>query len=966
MRLVIDLQGAQTGSRFRGIGRYSLSLAKAIARIGTGHEILIVLSSLFPETIEPIRAEFADLLPRDNIRIWCAVGPTREDDSANKLRRDVAERVREAFLASLQPDVVLVTSLFEGLMDDGISSIGVLDHVTPTAVVLYDLIPLVSPDVHFRTSPIHRIWYSGKVTSLKRSNLLLSISESSRQEALRTGYFQEKSVVTILAACDQAFRMLNLSADERNATWSKFGIEKPFVMYTGGADERKNLDRLIEAYAKMPAGLRQVHQLVIAGKIPSGLTDGLLLIARKLGLAQNEILLTGYVDDIDLVRLYNTCALFVFPSVHEGFGLPPLEAMACGAPVIAANATSLPEVVGLSEAMFDPASVSDMCSKMRHALTDAAFRAKLVDHGRQQHQRYSWEQCATSALAAMERMVNARSQRASSLLNFERTSSFERRRLRVLAIKLDHLGDFILAIPALSKLRAKYPYATLDVVVGGWNIPIAKGLKIFDNIYSYDFFRQKSSDAPKENEDALTQLLESLGRYDIAIDLRRQVEGRFLLARISAEIKIGYATFDAAINSKLDVALPVYPEAAFKATPLNKTSISLQMLRVVDAIPPNPNDFVVFPELGNGQDRKNGTVAIFPKAGSSVREWSRANFEELVHLLAGDSVINEIEVYFTNDTEASGFAFQSHPKVKVMAGLSFVELSRALSRNSVCITNNSGGGHLASYLGVTVIGIYSGHELATEWGPQFFDSIVVHRAAQCSPCRGGAIADCPNEFFCLTDISVIDIYRKAVEAIYVNGRKSSSSWGTRDSDISLQRNTDSIVNGLLSSIARLGDIGAPYSVEIAEAVSRNHPEFSMTPNLRSFTLNRIVDHRSSQVDWKGFSTIERKFRWSDGYTAAMSFECPEETSARGIVHLHIATLGRQRIMVSLNNIRVVDTVEAGRHIRLRIPVRNLKIGLNSLEFELPDAKTPDNGDTRRLAIAVRDFRVQVNACDPVL
>ena len=113
MRIIIDLQGAQTESRFRGIGRYTLALAKAIVRNRGNHEVLIAISGLFPETIEHIRAAFDGLLPQENIRVWYAPGPVRERQPENNWRRKAAERIREAFLASLEPDVIFITSLFE-------------------------------------------------------------------------------------------------------------------------------------------------------------------------------------------------------------------------------------------------------------------------------------------------------------------------------------------------------------------------------------------------------------------------------------------------------------------------------------------------------------------------------------------------------------------------------------------------------------------------------------------------------------------------------------------------------------------------------------------------------------------------------------------------------------------------------------------------------------------------------------
>ena len=118
MHIVIDMQGAQASNRNRGIGRYTLSLSQAIARNRGEHEVILALSGLFPDTIEPIRAAFDGLLPQENIRVWQAPGPVFNISNENDWRRRTAELVREAFLASLKPDIVLVSSLFEGLGDD--------------------------------------------------------------------------------------------------------------------------------------------------------------------------------------------------------------------------------------------------------------------------------------------------------------------------------------------------------------------------------------------------------------------------------------------------------------------------------------------------------------------------------------------------------------------------------------------------------------------------------------------------------------------------------------------------------------------------------------------------------------------------------------------------------------------------------------------------------------------------------
>lgn len=123
MRVVIDLQGAQASNKSRGIGRYSLSLAQALVRHRKEHDVVIMLNGLFPETIPSIRAAFHGLLPTAKVMVWTAPGPVAKLGSANARRGAQAQDLRNIFLASLKPDLVLITSLFEGLGDDAIVSI---------------------------------------------------------------------------------------------------------------------------------------------------------------------------------------------------------------------------------------------------------------------------------------------------------------------------------------------------------------------------------------------------------------------------------------------------------------------------------------------------------------------------------------------------------------------------------------------------------------------------------------------------------------------------------------------------------------------------------------------------------------------------------------------------------------------------------------------------------------------------
>ncbi|MCL7420750.1 MAG: glycosyltransferase [Methylobacter sp.] len=404
MRIVIDLQAAQsTGSRNRGIGRYSLSLALAMAHNRGEHEIFIALNGLFPDSIEPIREAFAGLLPKDNIRVWHAVGPVADLNATNDGRRRSAELVREAFLASLRPDIVHISSLFEGLGDDAVTSVGIMARNIPTAVTLYDLIPYIHRKPYLE-NPAVESWYLGKLNYLRRADLWLAISESSRQEGIDFLGLPDEWSINISTDADAHFQPLRLSAEDEQELRQKYRLTRPFVMYTGGIDHRKNIEGLIRAFSRLPDDLRKTHQLAIVCSIQMENRRMLEQLASQHGLSKDDIVLTGFVSEDDLLALYNLCTLFIFPSKHEGFGLPALEAMRCEAPVIGANTSSLPEVIGWEEALFDPHSEEAIAAAIGRALSDIKFRAELVHRGKAQAQRFSWNDSAKRAIAAMEQL----------------------------------------------------------------------------------------------------------------------------------------------------------------------------------------------------------------------------------------------------------------------------------------------------------------------------------------------------------------------------------------------------------------------------------------------------------------------------------------------------------------------------------------------------------------------------------
>lgn len=402
MKIVLDIQGAQTTeSRFRGIGRYSLALAEAMVRNGGRHEWWIAFNGMFNDHFEPVARVFEGLVPAERMVTWHFSGPVYGLSPKSRERRVVAEVYREAFLSTLKPDLVHISSLFEGAGDNAVTSIGRLGPLYPTAVTLYDLIPLIMAGTYLE-NPQVREWYSEKLEFLTRADLVLAISESSRQEGIQHLGIQADRIVNVSSAADARFCVQRPSPREEAAIRDHYKLDQPFIMYTGSDDPRKNADGLIRAFARLPRSVRQGRQLAIVCKLHEAARERLHQVAAESGLGPKEMVLTGYTPDDDLVNLYNLCELFVFPPLHEGFGLPALEAMKCGAPVLASNTTSLPEVIGRDEAMFDPKDIPAMAALMERALCDPGFRENLRRQGLEQAEKFTWDRSARLAISAFE------------------------------------------------------------------------------------------------------------------------------------------------------------------------------------------------------------------------------------------------------------------------------------------------------------------------------------------------------------------------------------------------------------------------------------------------------------------------------------------------------------------------------------------------------------------------------------
>lgn len=410
MRLIFDLFPCQTDSRFRGIGRYTLSLAKAMAAQAGEHELRLVANGLYPQTTARLRDEFAGLVPRASYATY--THPPMDPHNTNELEREkVASALVHVGYQSIGADAVLCASPFEGWCEQGVVPQATADFPGGLKVaLLYDFIPWLFPEQHLHPAPNYAQWYSRRLDALRQYDLLLAISEATRADAIRLLGLPPESVVNISGAVDPLFQPLPEHAlaaiDIR-----RFGIGRPFILYTGNGDYRKNLSGMLQAFARLPAEVREAHQLVVnqVGDIAQ-----FNACVEGCGLNQDDVVVTGRVTDQELLALYNHCKVFVFPSLYEGFGLPVLEAMACGAAVIAADNSSIPEVAGRADLLFDASSIDSITSKLQRALTDDAWRAELRDYSRTRASQFSWDKTAAVAWDAIVEATQRRAARAAA------------------------------------------------------------------------------------------------------------------------------------------------------------------------------------------------------------------------------------------------------------------------------------------------------------------------------------------------------------------------------------------------------------------------------------------------------------------------------------------------------------------------------------------------------------------------
>ena len=385
MRIGFDMLAVQSPtSRNRGIGRYVHHLVTAMLANHVDHDFFLYYHDQLPAD----RIPFAKNTNIRDVRIDSERGESSVAQAMDRLTRTNCDGL----------DILVIPSPFEywsSYQPPSRPASGLT-----LAAVVHDTIPFLFPNEETVDPLLIRLYRHLEV--LRRYDVLLANSESTRQDFLSLLGLPETRVVTIGAAGDGKFFVPDanpISAANRR-TLKTLGIHRPFVLNVGGMCPRKNNERLIDAFALLPKWLQREYQLVLSFAVDDGYREHLRRRARSLGVG-NALVVTNYVSDETLRLLYQRCAAFAFPSRYEGFGLPILEAMHCGAAVIAGNNSSQVEVVGDAGLLVNVDDPAELAVKLSHILQEPELAKSLQERALIQAGKFSWDRTAERAMTAL-------------------------------------------------------------------------------------------------------------------------------------------------------------------------------------------------------------------------------------------------------------------------------------------------------------------------------------------------------------------------------------------------------------------------------------------------------------------------------------------------------------------------------------------------------------------------------------
>lgn len=265
----------------------------------------------------------------------------------------------------------------------------------PTIVSVMDLSYLHFPQT-FRKNDLYQLTKWTKY-SVEKSKKVITISNSSKDDIIKHYKVPAEKVEVVHLG------LKPISMEQHSKQLSDFGITKKFVLFVGTLQPRKNISKLVESFSLLPQSIKDNYQLVIVGK-KGWLYEDILSSPEKYHI-QDKVVFLDYVSDRQLPMFYKNAEVFVLPSLYEGFGLPILEAMRYGCPVVTSNVSSLPEAGGDAALYFDPESAQDIMEHIQKVLTNSELRNKMIEKGTSHYKKFTWEKAAQTVLKTIDEVI---------------------------------------------------------------------------------------------------------------------------------------------------------------------------------------------------------------------------------------------------------------------------------------------------------------------------------------------------------------------------------------------------------------------------------------------------------------------------------------------------------------------------------------------------------------------------------
>ncbi|MBX6311650.1 MAG: glycosyltransferase family 4 protein [Isosphaeraceae bacterium] len=388
MRIGID--GGCLANR-RGFGRFARQVLEALAEAQSDHEFVVFVDRPSLEVIR-VPERFA------TIAVAVREAPSRAASARGRRRLgDLLAMGRAVARAGI--DLMYFPASY---------SFFPVWNVRRVVVTLHDTLALAHPELIFPSWTGRLAWALKEHVAVRRADLVLTVSQAARRDLIAWFHLPGQRVRVVPEGPERVF-WPRPDGPESEAVLARYGIptSSRFLLYVGGLSPHKNLPRLIEAFA---LGAPGDVALVLVGDLGDVFHTHVPVIRAaiaRLGV-ESRTILTGFVPDDELAHLYSRAYALVQPSLMEGFGLPPVEAMACGTPVVSSRAGSLPEVIAEAGVFFDPTDLAEMAGALRSLLEDPDRRARLAARALERARHYTWTAAARALLACFEELEPGR------------------------------------------------------------------------------------------------------------------------------------------------------------------------------------------------------------------------------------------------------------------------------------------------------------------------------------------------------------------------------------------------------------------------------------------------------------------------------------------------------------------------------------------------------------------------------